>query len=469
VKAVIKFVSVIVLSRLLTPADFGVVAAVAPLVAFVTLLQELGLRQSVVQRQEIGDQQLNRVFWVTVLAGLACMVAVMAAAPGVAAFYGDPRLTYISMAAGFPLLLSSMTVLPLGLMGRRLQFKQLALNDVLGALAGFIASVWAAYLGLGYWSLVIGTAATAAVMLAAGWRAARWVPGKPDFRIDRDIFSFGANLTGFNFVNFLRRNSDNILVGRFVGIVELGYYDRAYKLLLFPIQSITNPMGRVIIPILSRFQDDKSRLRDAYLRAVGILALLIIPGVAALAANAEETVRFLLSERWLPAAPIFAWLGLVSIVQPIANSGGWLFISQGRTGDMLRLGVISSLTTVAAFVVGLKWGAVGVAAAYAITTLSFQPLRWWYLGRMGPVTFRDLAGLQLPYVVSAGLTFLTAHIIRSQTDWAAWQAIIVSIGVSYCLALAAIATVSHGRRIIAEIFSLLRSTLGWATMLRGRS
>ncbi len=278
----LQFLSVIVLARLLVPEDFGLVAAVGPVVAFVALFQNLGLQQAIVQRHDISDQQLNRMFWVMAAVGLACTAIVLAVSPLVAWFYGDPRMRDITIAAGVPLLLGSMAGLPLSLLNRHLRFGQLAMIDIANALFGFLAAATGAYYGLGYWSLLLGSAASAAVSLAVAWYWSRWMPGRPDFRIDRDIMSFGANLTGFNLANFFARNLDNILIGKYAGAIELGYYDRAYKLLLFPIQNIIAPLSRVMIPLLSRVQDDKPRFRELYLQTAWLLAFITVPGVAAL-------------------------------------------------------------------------------------------------------------------------------------------------------------------------------------------
>ncbi|MGO4837813.1 oligosaccharide flippase family protein, partial [Rhizobiaceae sp. 2RAB30] len=246
------------------------------------------------------------------LVGLCCSLVVAALAPAVAVFYGDPRMTGIALAAAAPLLLGSLAALPLALMNRRLKFGQLALNDVITAVAGLVATIAAALAGLGYWSLVIGPAVSALVALAAAWRVARWRPDKPSFRIDREILSFGANLTGFNLVNFFARNLDTILIGKFSGATELGYYDRAYKLMLFPLQNISQPLTRLMIPLMSRIQDDKPRFRSIYMDTNWLLAAVTAPGIAALTMTSTQVVGLLFGERWLAVAPIFAWLGIAS-------------------------------------------------------------------------------------------------------------------------------------------------------------
>lgn len=402
VKMGLQLLSVVVLARLLAPEDFGLVAAVGPIVAFVALFQNLGLQQAVVQRLEIGEAELNRMFWIMAAVGLACTAAVVLASPAVAWFYGDRRMQGIAIAAALPLLIGSMSGLPLSLLNRNLQFGRLAIADVASALAGFAAAAAGVWHGLGYWSLLLGSAVSAAVSLGAAWRWSRWRPGRPDFRIDRDIMAFGANLTGFNLVNFFARNLDNVLIGKYSGAIELGYYDRAYKLLLFPIQNIVTPLSRVMIPLLARVQEDKPRFRELYLQTVWPLAFVTVPGVAALVMTSEQVVGILFGDNWLPIAPIFAWLGLAGLVQGVGNTTGWVFICQGRTRTMFRWGVYGSVTTIAAFLVGLPWGAVGLAAAYAISGYVLRvPALAVLMHRTGPVSAWDFLLLQFLYVGSS--------------------------------------------------------------------
>lgn len=406
IKMVIQFLSVVVLARLLVPEDFGLMAAVSPIAVFVGLFQNLGLQQAVIQRKEITETQLNQVFWVSALVGFCCTAILCALAPAVAAFYGDPRMTAITIATSLPLLLGSLAALPLALLNRYLRFGQLAFNDVISAAAGFLVTALTAYMGMSYWSLAIGTATTAGVALFSAWWATGWLPGRPSFRVERDIISFGANLTGFNLVNFFSRNLGNILIGKYSGPVELGYYDRAYKLLLFPLQNIAQPLTRVMIPLMSKMQDDKPRFREIYMRTNWLLAAVTMPGIAALTFAAEPVVGLLFGQKWLPVAPIFAWLGIASLVQPLANTTGWIFICQGKTKEMFHWGIYSSLTTVLAYVVGLKWGAVGVAAAYAISGYVLRiPVLAIMLQRMGPVTAVDFLLLQCLFLFSSLLAW----------------------------------------------------------------
>ncbi|MGN6584983.1 MAG: lipopolysaccharide biosynthesis protein [Rhizobiaceae bacterium] len=436
IKIGLQFLSVVVMARLLLPEDFGLVAAVGPIVAFVALFQNLGLQQAIVQRRTISDAELNRSFWIMAMVGLGCTVIVIAISPLVAWFYGDPRMRNIAVVAALPLLIGSMSGVPFSLLNRNLRFGKLALADVLSALFGFLAAAGSAWWGLSYWSLLIGSAASAIVSLAAAWKWCRWTPCRPDFGIDREILSFGANLTGFNIVNFFSRNLDNILIGRYSGAIELGYYDRAYKLLLFPIQNIVTPLSRIMIPLLARVQDDKPRFRELYLQVLWALAFVTIPGVAALTCVSDQLVDLLFGPKWAAVSPIFVWLGLAGLIQSTNNTASWILICQGRTKTMFRWGLYGSATTIAAFFVGLPWGVAGVAAAYAISGYVLRlPVLTAIVQRIGPVSAFDFLLAQALYVGSSILAWLVfrslpASLARSND----LLAIIVAVALSYLFA-----------------------------------
>lgn len=458
VQMAMRLVSVVALSRLLVPADFGLMAALAPLIAFVALVQGLGMQQAVIRHQALAPVQLSRIFWLTSAASLLCAALVAASAPLVAGFYRDPRLVWLTVAAAVPLVLSSLASLPVGVLNRELRFSTVAAIDAGAAVAGVLCAVIAALLGAGYWALLVATFAANATSLLASWCAARFRPGRPDFTLpDRALLGFGANLSGFSLVNFFSRNLDNILIGRVWGPVQLGFYDRAYMLLLFPLQAVMQPIGAVMLPLLSRIETDKVQLRDVYLRTIFQVMLLIVPGMAALACASDDVIAVLFGPAWAETAPIFALLGWAGLLQPLGSSTGWLFVCQGRTREMFRWGIYGAVTTVIGFFAGLPWGAVGVAAAYTLGDyLVRSPVLYWVMGRVGPVRMRDMLVLQMPFVI-AGAATKGVHdlVLRDGLGLTRVAMIAASVAVAYALALAAQALVPAGRRHLAETTELL--------------
>lgn len=227
------------------------------------------------------------------------------------------------------------------------------------------------------------------------------------------MLSFGGNLVGFNLMNYIARNIDNLLIGRFYGPVALGLYTRAYSLLLMPISQINNPIGAVSVPMLSRLNDTPERYLRAYQRVGTTICLLTMPLVAVMIGAADWIVELTLGPEWSEAALIFALLGLSGLVEPIANTVQWLFVTQGRAKDQFRWGLISAALSVTAILAGLPWGAVGVAAAYGVMGLCVRvPLLFWFVGRAGPVNAAMLFQTAQPFLLVAGLILGSIYALR---------------------------------------------------------
>ena len=457
VKLGCQFASVIVLSRLLSPEDFGIVAMAAPVMAFVGLFQDLGLMQATVQKKGITHAEVNALFWLNLavsalLAGLLVLIS-----PLVARFYGDPRAGVLVAAMSVQLVFHGAGGQHHALVNRRMEFGRLAILDSIGAVLGLAVSIAWALVDPSFWALYAGSIVMALYGSIGGWVLSRWRPGLPRWTAGvGGLVGFGAGVTGFNFANFFSRNLDNILIGRYRGNEELGLYDRAYKLLLFPLQQVTNPLSKVMVPALSRMTDEPDRYRHAYLRVAPILLLVTLPGVAFAIAMADVLVPFALGQQWAGSAIIFQALGFAGLLQPLNNPSGWLFISQGRSSDFLRWGIIVAVTSVAAFVIGLPYGAFGVALAYAVSEYLRTPLLWLYIGRRGPVRAADVLRVAFPFVAGAHLALGVLWAIRPHLPEAPLPALVLGSVLSYLLVAGFAALFEPGRRTLDECLRLLR-------------
>lgn len=386
------------LGRLLDPADFGLVAMVAVVTNFGLLFVHAGLSVATIQREDITHEQVSNLFWITTGLGAAIAIVVACLSPAIVWFYGEPRLLPITLALCFSFLLNGLMVQHLALMRRTMQFRMLACLQITATmLAQGVAIVWA-YFHYGkeddYWALVWIPLVTAATTLVGSWVLCRWRPSSPQRGVgSRSLVEFGANLTGFNFINYFARNADKALIGWQHGASQLGYYDRAYKLFLTPISQAVGPISTVALPALSRLTSEPKRYREAYLRILTPLMMTLSPAVAFGLVYAEELLA-LLGEKWVVAAPIFRWLMLVGLVQPFTNAVSWIMFSHGRGKDVLKLGTVGGVIKVLFFVVGLPWGPIGVAMCYSLSgVLIHTPLAVWYVTREGPVSWRDLTGV----------------------------------------------------------------------------
>jgi PST family polysaccharide transporter len=215
--------------------------------------------------------------------------------------------------------------------------------------------------------MTLTQSATSATLL---WVTSSWRPRvRPDRATINELWGFSSRLTGFNAINYWARNADNLLIGRFIGVNSLAYYNRAYTVMSLPGEIAASVTTPVLYPALSRIKDDRERVKRVYLRSIGLIALVMFPVSVGLLVVAEPFILTFYGRQWTPAISILQILSIVSLVQTIGRTTGWLFLSQGRADWLFRWGIFSSVTAIASFFIGLPWGVHGVAIAYTIWAL----------------------------------------------------------------------------------------------------
>ncbi|AFY34480.1 lipopolysaccharide biosynthesis protein [Calothrix sp. PCC 7507] len=398
----LNLISNVVLARLLTPQDYGIVGMVTAITGFVTLFKDLGLSTATVQKEEINHQQVSTLFWVNIALSVATAFITVAIAPVLAWFYDQPRLLGITLALASGFIISGFGVQHTALLNRQMQYKALMFNDLLSMALGIVAAIAAALFGLGYWALVIMLLVCAVVNTVGVWMSCDWRPSLPVGRSGiGSMLAFGGHLTGFGTINYFARNLDNILIGRYWGAEQLGLYAKAYQLLLLPLTQISTPIARVAIPTLSRVQQEPQQFRYYYLKAIAIVAFLTMPTVTFLVIVSEEMIELLLGSQWNGTAELFRVLSISALVQPICHTTAWLYVSTGRADRMFKWGLFSSSLVVTSFFVGLPHQASGVALAYAIAML-LQTVPCIYFAIQGTaITMLDVLQTIQPTFVSS--------------------------------------------------------------------
>lgn len=413
-KFITSMAATIILARLLTPQDYGLIGMVAIVINFVSLFQYLGLSTATVKWAQLNHQQVSTLFWLNMAFSTVIMLVTVASAPLVAWFYGDPRLIWITLGYAFSIIFTGLNIQHEAILSRQMRFTTLAIVDISSLLGGLTAALIGAWYGAGYWALVLCQLVTTLVRVLATWTACEWRPGLPVRGSGvRSILSYGGNLTGFSFINFFSRNLDNALIGRYWGSYQLGLYAKAYQMLLLPMEQINAPIAAVAIPALSRLADSPERYRKAYLSILEKIAMITMPGIALMIATSDWLVLLLLGAQWREAGGIFMLLGLAAIIQPVTRTALWMFTTQGRTRELFKWGAIGGGIAVISIIAGLPWGATGVAASYAAADLCIStPLLFWYVGRKGPVHTSDFYRTIAPSICAAGCTLALLFVLR---------------------------------------------------------
>lgn len=400
VQFLLSLTSIAILSRLLTPLDFGLVAIVTALAGLLRIFQDLGLSVATVQKDAITHAQISNLFWINVAFSSAATVAVAISAIPIASFYKDDRLLGITLALSPTFLLSGLTTQHTALLSRQMRFRAMALIQIGALTIGLGIAILLAWLGCGYWSLVGSTIGSGMSTVVFTWLASSWRPALPSRNSGvRPMLRFGLGLASSGLLYSLARGSDTLLIGRTFGPDVVGFYSRATALLLRPLDQFLAPLSGIFVPTLSRLNSDPARYRVAFLNIYNLVSLVSFSGVAALFALARPLTLVVLGPQWEESADILAGLSFVVLCAPLSNLASWLTASQGRGGDAFSSSIATCSVTILSVIIGLQYGPSGVAYSYSAGYLLVQlPTAFYFAGRKGPVTPTDLWKALLKYI-----------------------------------------------------------------------
>jgi PST family polysaccharide transporter len=465
-KIAIQFGTVMILSRLLPPQAFGLLAMIAALTEILDQIKDFGLSAATIQKTDITHEQVTALFWINSAIGAAVALGLFAAAPLIAHFYGQPELVDITRWMALAFVISGATTQHWALLRRQMRFNIVATIDVGAEGLGMVTAVAAALAGFGIWALVAQRLVSSGAMMLATWSTSRWRPGWPRRCSGmKPLLVFGGSVTGSGIVNILGRNLDQVLIGWYWGPLSLGFYERAYKLLMNPLNTVTVPIYSVGMPALSRLHEDPERYRRAYVSLSEKLAMFTVPGAALMIVMADRIVALLLGAQWHDSAPIVAWLGVAAALLPVGVTTGLLFVTQDRTPELFKVGVLGSVISIAAILIGLPFGPVGVAASFALSSTFVRvPMCFWLAGRKGPVTVMDLYASITPSVVAACAVFAAVFSFRRLPlieDATPLVALMLCAGVTLAVTVICFGCIPRSRRALLSMGHLSWRLLGY--------
>ena len=454
----LQFGSLIALSRLLQPKDFGLIALVAPVIGFVRVFNDLGFGQAIVQRPTITARQVSALFWINCLISAGITAIMMALAPLLGWLYHDAQVVNVTLALSSLIVVATLPIVPAAILNRQMRFLPLAVADVTSLAVGAVAGIGFAAAGFGYWSLVLMQAANGLTNLGLNFYFAAWRPSPPAREPGlAHLLTFGANVTGSNLATYFAMSADNIIVGLVNGQTALGFYDRSYNLVVQPLTQIMAPISRVALPLLSRLAATPERFERAYLQMLQLALLACSPELIFNVVDPAKLVNFLLGPKWSAIPPIFAWICFGGLASTLNASASWILISQNRTREQVLLFSINALISVVSFAVGAFWGVIGVAMVSALTFSFIQtPLLIWAATRSGAVTLRAVVRAITPLVIAGVVTALV--LLRLGIDGAGPIPLVLSIVQSYAVFGAVTLTFPGGRRLLRSLLTL-RETL----------
>lgn len=407
--------TVMILARMLTPHDFGLLAMVMTLMGVLRIFKDAGLSTPTIQREGITHAQVSNLFWINF--GLSSFIGLLFAlsAPAISWFYKEPHLVGITVVLSFTFILEGSVTQPQAILSRQMRFGLLAWIGIASMLAGSAVGISMAWKACGYWSLVGLQLTTPAVAFILTWIGSSWHPQFPTKDTEtRSLVTFGANLAVSNLIWTLARNADGVLIGSFFGSNALGLYSRASLLLYRPIEQLLIPIQSVFLPMVCRIQSEPERYRRVALQVFEAVALMSFIVAGLLLALARPLTLVLLGPKWEEAVPIFSGFAIGSVFIPLSCASSWLFVSQGRSKDSLITYSTLSILAICSMLAGMPFGPAGVAYAYSISAvLIFLPIMFYFVGKQGPISTEDLWGATLRHLPAWGIVCGTAWGIQS--------------------------------------------------------
>ncbi len=391
----IGLVATMILARLLTPADFGVVAMAGIVVGAMLTFKDFGLSLAIAQHDELEHADLSQLFWwslgyTTILAGLCA-----ATGPVLAWFFDEPILIEVTAWLAGGLWLSGLVNIPLGLLRRQLRFGSISLADVLATLSGAGVGIGLAMMGYGLWSLVAQQFVHLSLHALLIGGIARWRPDRPGAHRDRPAAAalkrFGGDTTAVRVFNEVAEQLDRVLVGRLAGAGALGLYQMSHRWSTMPALQLLVPLKGVAVASFSRLRHDPMRYRTAAREAFTAVLSLVLPLLAFLTADAHAVIPTLLGRAWNDAIPIFRILAIAGFLGCASRLMIWIYLAEARTTERLRFTLVARPFSILLVIAGAPFGAIGIATGYAVGKGIVSLANVWHACANSPITVGDFA------------------------------------------------------------------------------
>lgn len=363
-----------ILARILTPDDYGIVAVITVFISFFTMIADMGIGPAIIQNKELSNRDVSEIFTFTILTGVIISIIFALFSYPLSKIYDNNVYIYLGMILSISILFNILNIVPNSLLLKEKKFKTLGVRTIIiNFLCGMI-TIALALAGAKYYSLVINSVLVGFFTFSINCYGSN-LKIKFSFSSIKKIKQFSSYQFLFNFINYFSRNLDNLLIGKFMGQVPLGYYDKAYKLMLYPVSNLTFVITPVLHPILSDYQNDKNIIYEKYLKVVKLLALLGAFISVYCFFSADEIIRIMFGNQWGASVASFKILSISICVQMVLSSSGTIFQATNETKKMFYAGLLGAGANILMIIIGVLKGkieyvAIGVVIAYMLNFIT---------------------------------------------------------------------------------------------------
>lgn len=408
----VQFAVMVVLARLLTPSDFGLIAMLLVFTAVAALLVDSGFGTALVQKQGTSDNDETTVFLFSSGASVAVAVGLWFAAPAIALFYAQPLLTPLTRLLLFVLPLSALAAVPDALLTQRLDFKARAKAEIIASLCSGALAILLAWRGLGVWSLAWQAVSAIGLRAALLWVYSGWRPrGRFELSAFRSLGGFGGYMLMANLLNTISLRLQSLLIGKMFDSRALGYYTLAQNTQLAPAQFMSGVLNRVGLPVFATVADQREKLVGALRLSLRVAIFVFVPCMVGIAVVAKPLIIILYGARWAPAAPLLTLLAVSATFWPLHVLNLAAIGARGRSDLIFRLEVLKRIVSIGLIVAASFYGVMAIAWAVLVSGLFAVAINTWYSKKL--LGYGVLAQLldQASTLAITGLAALTGWLV----------------------------------------------------------
>lgn len=378
----ISFTVGIILARILLPSDFGTIAMFSVVTAVASSLVDGGMSSSLIRTQHADDRDLSTVFWFNVMMALVMYAIIFFTAPFIADFYKVEVLSPVIRVYSLTIIIGSFTAVQATRFTKDMNFKTLFKIQLPSLIIGGIAAVLMAYNGFGIWALVFYPIIQSVVSGIQLWMYSKW---RPLFIFDctkfKEHFNFGYKMTLSDVLNSLFKNIYTIVIGKLFTPTNLGFYNRADTLKQLPVSNLSAALNKVTFPLFAKIKDNDVKLKEVYQKLMKLVIFVIAPVLFLMMVVAEPMIRFLLTDKWLPAVPYLQVLALSGILHPIHSYNLNILKVKGRSDLFLKLEVWKKVLIVIVLLISFPFGLLGIVWGQVIASVLAFFINTHYTGK----------------------------------------------------------------------------------------
>ena len=398
----------IIMARILTPADYGLVGMLTIFIAVSQSLIDSGFSQALIRKQDRQEVDNSTVFYFNIIVGVGLYLILFFSAPLIAKFYNEPLLSPITRVISLSVVFNSLAVVQRALLTARLDFKTQAVASCLGATISGVNGIWMAYSGFGVWSIVWQQVSNLAIVTILLWILSKWKPILAySWKSFRELFGFGSKLLASGLLETLYRNIYLIVIGKIFNASDLGYYTRANQFASLPSSNVTGIIQRVTFPVLCSIQDDTAQLTDVYRRMLRMSAFIIFPPMLLMAAVAKPMIVTILTEKWLFSAVLLQICCMAMMWYPVHAINLDILQVKGRSDLFLKLEIIKKILGVAMLCITIPFGLIAMCWGMVINSIIALIINSHYTSRLinlGIIT--QLGDLMPTLLLSSGIAVI---------------------------------------------------------------